>query len=427
MRRTSRISWAPSGWLIDYHVDAPATSLNIFTCPDDFYAVRLGFANITTTPYVISKAIAASSTTPGDFVNPTGGGSWIPFTFMNNGGDVDALVTDGNASHEIVVSGAVHCACGDGSKVPKWTWTDWTPIVSVRRTDDANAPRMIMVRVLLAGDATVTQPNGNFNGYFSKADVNRGFEYGAGWVPLDLVTGPNLVFENAAGASFGEARSTVACIQFLTRNRGIVGMAAGDSHHQGTSTTTQFLNYLLRTTVALGSGYVGTIPFGYASTARGGATSQEFFSSLLTLLPAIRPGFVVLPGWSFNDQSDVYDDEHANDLFMARLLQAADSCIMSGAIPIFLTPFPRDAGSMKAIGIEPWRKLRATILSMKKSGAMVIDATSILGAKSAAGEFDGTYVPEFSSDGVHPNDAGHGALVEPLMAVVRELAGLTDR
>ena len=213
----------------------------------------------------------------------------MPFTFANSGANVNSLITDPDAPTQIVVAPAAFALCHERNIVPSWTWTDWTPIASRLRTDDAGSPRLLMVRVLLPGNDTVTQPNGNFSGYFAKMAVNHGFEYGAGWIPADLVTGPNLVVDSVGAVNFGMARATVGCIQFLTQNRGIVGMSAGDSHHQGTSTTTQFLNYLLRATVLLASGWVGKVPFGYVSTAVGGATSEQFFSMLLSLLPAVRP------------------------------------------------------------------------------------------------------------------------------------------
>lgn len=426
LRGTSRISWAPSGWFIEYHVNAPATSFNIVTCPDDFYAVRLGFANVAPKPYAVTRAIAVPSTTSGDCCNPTGGAPWVSFTFANGGADVDSLVTDVDAPTKIVVSAAAPEWHRTGNIVPSWTWTDWAPIASLPRTDTLDAPRVLMLRVLLPGNETITQPNGNFSGYFANPAVNKGFEYGAGWVPADYVTGSDLHLDNVAAASFGEARSTVACIQFATKSRGLVGMAVGDSHHQGTSTTTQFLNYLLRTTVRLGSASVGKIPFGYVATGVGGATSNQFFQMLRSLLPVVRPSFVVLPGWTFNDEGEVNADERATNIFMARLIQAADSCIMHGTVPIFLTPFPRDAKSMTIVQVEPWRKLREAILSMRHSGAVVVDATAILGSRSQSGAFDGTYLPEFSTDGAHPNNTGHEAISNALTAELKKLAEFVD-
>ena len=135
----------------------------------------------------------------------------------------------------------------------------------------------------------------------------------------------------------------------------------------------------------------------------------------------MRPGFVILPGWTYNDTVDgVAADDAACRLFFARLVMAADAVSAAGAIPIFLTPFPRDRESMTASVLGPWRRLRNDILAMRLSGATVIDTTSILGA-TPDGVFDGTYLPEFSDDQVHPNDAGHAAIAERLRPVLQAI------
>jgi hypothetical protein len=214
-----------------------------------------------------------------------------------------------------------------------------------------------------------------------------------------------------------------SCVQFLTVNEGVVGMTTGDSHHQGTNTTTQFWNYLLQATVELGARHVGRMPFGYWSTARGGADSGLFFPSLVQVLPVARPSFVVLPGWTYNEMNRaVHADQTAIDRFFARLIMTAESCIDEGAIPIFLTPFPRDPGGMTPVQLGPWRGLRASILALGEAGAVVLDAATMFGRRSD-GHLDGTYLPQYSDDHMHPNNAAHAALARDLVAIIEGLCG----
>jgi hypothetical protein len=255
-------------------VPSLATSFHVVTCPDDFYAVRMGFANISRCPYEIARAIASPSAEPGDFANPVPDGQWVPFTFAHGGADIDHVVASPEAPTKIVVAGTPPRSAICEVPIPQWTWTDWVPVASRPRRDAPGAPRLLMVRLLVPGDSRITQPNGGFEGYFASPAVNHGFEHGAGWIPYDFVTEPDVPVGNLAAASFGIARSTVACVQFATSNRGIVGMAVGDSHHQGTSTSTQFMNFLLRSVTQIGAAYVGRIPFGYVSAAVGGAKSD---------------------------------------------------------------------------------------------------------------------------------------------------------
>ena len=420
VRRTRLVSWAPSGWFVRGNTVAIDTDFVTLCCPDEFVAVRAGFTNIHEEPYIINKVIAAASTTLSDGANPTGNTVWTPLTFANGGANAAEIVASADAPTRITVHGCRPDTPRGTTGIPRWTWTDWTPLASVARTDSSNAPRVLMLRVLLPAGCKHTRPNGGFLEYHATPAMNLGFDYVAGHVPADIVTAPATIYAPAAG--LGQSNPPVSCIQFLTRNAGIVGMTTGDSHHQGTSTTTQFWNYLLRATVKIGAQHIGRIPFGYWSTARGGSGSEWFFSSLTNVLDVAKPSFVVLPGWTFNDMSgSVHADQAANDAFLARLLMTSEACVSNGAVPIFLTPFPRDAHSMNEEVVRPWLKLRRFILSMRDSGAIVVDATQLLGARSSSGEFDGCYLPQYTSDQVHPNDAGHAALAKILGAEIEKL------
>ena len=40
------------------------------------------------------------------------------------------------------------------------------------------------------------------------------------------------------------------------------------------------------------------------------------------------------------------------------------------------------------------------------------------------GQFDGTYLPQYTDDQVHPNDAGHAAVAELLTPLISAICGL---
>jgi hypothetical protein len=421
-RRTRHISWAPGGWLVSGSTTGIDTDILTLTCPDDFVAIRVGFTNINPAPYLITKVIAAVTPALGDFVNPPGDAAWTTLTFAHGGFAANAVVRVSDAPTVITVRGNDRDLASGRNDLPCWTWTDWTPLSSVRRSDVADAPRAVMLRVLLPAGCVHTRPNGGLLEYHSRPDMNRGFQYVGGHVPGDFVSSPRPM---AATASLlGRSNPPISCVQFLTTHDGIVGMTTGDSHHQGTSTTTQFWNYLLRATVEIGRRHVGRVPFGYWSTARGGADSGWFFASLTQVLPVAKPSFVVLPGWSFNEvNGTVHADQSATGLFFARLLMAAEECLTAGAIPVFLTGFPRDPGGMTAVQVGPWRAVRESVLALRETGALVVDSATLFGNRSA-GVLDGTYLPDLSNDRAHPNDAGHAALAQALIPIIEKFSGV---
>lgn len=421
-RRTRHISWAPSGWLVSSITTEICTDFLTLTCPDDFLAVRAGFTNIHPDPYVVTKVIASASSTPGDHVNPVGDTRWRPLTFAHDGVAIDRIVTAADAPTTIIVRGnQPDPATGDPS-IPAWTWSDWAPLSSLPRSDTPGAPRVLTMRALLPQGCRHTNPNGGFMEFRGTPAMNLGSSYVAGHAPTDEVTTPRVI--DAAGACLGVANPVFSCVQFLTHNAGIVGMAAGDSHHQGTGTTTQFWNYLLRSTLELSSRHVGRIPFGYWSTAQGGRESGPFFASLTNVLEVARPGFVVLPGWTYNDKNGgTHADGTANEIFLSRLLASAEACASVGAVPILLTPFPRDPASMTPARVDSWRDLRKSILSLRDHGAVVLDATPILGRTTGL-ELDGTYQPGLTTDTAHPNNAGHAAIAAALTPLIEQVCGI---
>jgi hypothetical protein len=73
---------------------------------------------------------------------------------------------------------------------------------------------------------------------------------------------------------------------------------------------------------------------------------------------------------------------------------------------------------MTADQLIPWLWLRETLLRLRGSDAVVIDATAILG-RHDNGTFDGTYLPSMSSDQMHPNDHGHAVVARMLSDTIR--------
>ncbi len=429
LRRSNRYTWAPNGWNNTVCSEGSGlwgTQFLTLCCPDDFHAVRIGFPNITRFPCTIPSVRVVASATMNDMCNPTGGAAPVQLTFANAGRDVDRIVTAAAAPTTVVVGPNVTDASSGEAAIPAWTWTDWVPCSSVS-ADPETGMRVLMIRHTVDRNEgnPVTFTNGRFLGWSGVAAIHRGYDlfYGGinngtdhtlfGPVPRDLA------FVNAVTNG-----PMAGCVQFLTAHTGVVGMTTGDSHHIGTGTTASLYNYLSQAILALGRRHVGRIPFGLANCSQGGADSQRFFPCLQTLLPSVRPGFVVLPGWTYNEMNGAeHADATACRRFLARLLMVADTVRASGAVPIFLTPFPRDAEAMRPDRLAAWQMLRRTILDLRTQGDIVVDAGAVLG-NHAGCELDGTYVAALTTDGIHPNDAGHAAVAALLVPVIEDLAGI---
>jgi hypothetical protein len=429
MRLLHRYTFAPNGWLRS--VQGPGTGLwgtQFLTvgCPDDFYAVRIGFCNITVSPYVVPRIVACPSDSWNDYAHPTGDRSPVALTTAGAGADADEIVTALDAPTRLVVAGNTVDGTSGETTVPAWSWTDWCHVRSAAPDPGTNM-RVLMIRHTLVTKqgAPVTCTNGMFQGWSGVRSVNKGYDYFCG----GLKNGKDRTDFGAVNAHLLRSNTLVngsfACaVQFLTKHPGVVGMTTGDSHHQGTTSTGEFNSYMAQLSVALGQEHVGVVPFGWASCAVGGAVSQQFFPYLQALMRHVHPSYVVLPGWTANEMNgSACADAISNDRFFARLLQAADLVRLNGAVPIWLTPFPRNEAFMQPDQQRAWRHLCWTILQLRASGELVVDATAVLG-RQTDGEFDGTYLPTMTTDHVHPNDAGHAAVADRLKPVIKTLANL---
>ena len=424
LRRTHRISWMINGWLRPDTLgpDNGGTACLTLGCPDDFHAMRLGFANMTPRPWTVRRAIGCASAGFGDYVNPAGNGSWTPFTFAMQGRDDDRIVTAPDAPTAITVAGNAPDPATGETENPAWTFTDWVPLTSID-PDPATGMRVLMLRALIDAGQTICVANGQLRGLTGNAAVNSGIDYFTGGIKLgyDRVTDPSGQEIADTWRHNSLANGTpFPLVQFLTRRPGIVGITTGDSHQQGTSTTEQFTGFLFRCTAQLIRRQLGRIPFGMVNYAAGGLTSAQFFQRIETLLDATRPSFAVLPGWTYNDRSGAtYADADALRAFLPRLLSAVESCTARGVQPVLLTPFPRDRNGMTEVQLGPWHGMRHAIMSMQESGVRVIDATAALGQETD-GMFDGTYLPAMTHDGAHPNDAGHTAIAALLERIIAQ-------
>jgi lysophospholipase L1-like esterase len=307
------------------------------------------------------------------------------------------------------------------------TWTAWSACRSIG-ADPKTGLRILMIRLRVPEHEDYTYCNGGFFEHSDKFDLHHGFDYfigglGAG---IDLVSNIDSTVDRwndmatlkTTGISNG---SVIAAIQVLTTKPCLVGMNVGDSHHSGAGSTSAFSNYLLQQVFYCKAGLNTRTPLGIINTALGGLNSAQFLSRFLKHLPSFHVDYVVLPGWSFNDH-DVRRGrpEQDNEKFFGRLMFAANEVTLAGAIPIFLTPFPRDPARMTGDLYKAWADLRARILDLRRHGCIVIDCGILLG-RMVDGTLTGTYKDRLSDDDVHPNDAGHRLIADKLEYVLSSL------
>jgi hypothetical protein len=436
-RRSNRYTFSPAGWITTNSSRRGGAELVAIGVPDDFVAFRVGFVNIRPTPFNITKVIACASSRWNDYINPLDeaqvnrpSSAWSASTFAMKGADDPRIVTAHGAPTSATVAGNTIDPSSGETNVPAMYWSDWTPCRSVG-ADPAFGMRVLMLRCQIPPGQPLTTTHNYYVGWNGVASVHLGYDAFLGGFNngSDQVTDP--ADTQTAGLTAAVLKTncvasgqTMAVIEVLTERPGYLILTGGDSHHMGSSTVSEINSYLPQAVLPIGAANVGRVPFGIMNVAQGGMTSRQFFPRLANAIAAAQPSVVILPGWTSNDLSgSVRADAAANTMFLTRLIATAEVARKVGTIPIFLTPFPRDPANMTEIQVGPWLALRQAILGMEAAGEIVADATAVLGQRRS-GVFDGTFIPNLTSDHVHPNDAGHAAVAALLMPILRAVCGL---
>lgn len=404
------------------------TEFQCIDIPDDFYAVRVGFMNVTTTPWDVTLIKAVGSGPTDSYVVPVdddgntlAASDWSTLTSVNAGANVSAIVTAAGASTALeVLANTTDTATGETGN-PAWTMTDWVPCQS-RAPNPVTGMRRLMIRALIPSTQTLTYNSVLSNTVWpANTALNRGYVFWLGGRAnnADYVTDPTTgdALTNTGNNPLTSG-NIVAMVQVLTRKPCVQGMHTGDSTMAGTGTTASLYTMSLMSALDLGKEFLGVVPVSNCCAATGGEASSVFFARMQTLLPIVEPTYCILPGWTSNDFNvDGLSPDEMEAYFSARQRNASDLCREAGVVPIFVTPWGYDA--MTDAYRVAWKALRARVLSLTESGSVVVDQFALCG-NTATGAYD----TGMASDGIHPNDSANTRATQVLTRAIKAVAGL---
>ena len=181
LRRMHRYTFAPNGWLQSVARAGTGlwgTQFLTIGCPDDFFAVRLGFPNITRFSYTVPSIAVCPSTSWNDYANPTGPATPVMLTSLNAGADVDRIVTATDVpGNSTVGPNSIDRTSGEPS-IAAWSWTDWCAVSSVA-PDPRTGMRVLMIRHTVANNngELVTFGNGRMIGWQGEPSINKGYDF----------------------------------------------------------------------------------------------------------------------------------------------------------------------------------------------------------------------------------------------------------
>lgn len=405
------------------------TEFRCLDIPDDFYAVRVGFMNRTTSTYAVTLIKAAGSAPTESYITPVDedgvaltAADWSTLTTLGAGANGTELVTVSGAPTALTVLANATDANTGKTDNPAYSMTDWVACES-RGADPVTGMRRLMIRALVPSSQNVTY-NGESptTGWDDNPAVNKGY---FSWVGgkdnnADYVTDPTTAnaLPNTGNTQISGNGPIMAFVQVMTRRPCVQGINGGDSTMAGALTNGGIYNMSLISATTLGQEFVGHVPISNVNAATGGAPNSVFFPCLQDILPIVQPTYCILPGWSSNDLNvDNLTPDEMVAQFSARLSLAADAARAVGAVPIYCTPWGDD--SMTEDERVAWRELRARVLSLAVTGNIVVDQFALCGDVTT-----GVYASGMAYDGLHPTDEANVRATQLLIPAIKRVAGL---
>ncbi len=385
-----------------------------------FDAVRIAIPNMHTSTVAGVKVAFGASTTLGSY-------SSAPTTNSGTGTTSASPAPTETVSSALGVwrqalfngatSATLPVAVDAANIYPSWTWTDWTQVSSVDRTDGGTLP-VLDLRIFIpvaAGSITAGWTGG----------TNQAWSI---WGRDDLITGGRVcriwnqdVDGIATPASFTTTTTNGVMIpvmlQYMSRTTGETILVLADSIGEASTGGTYTGNSFVWQAALANSTPVEVCNYGFA-----GGSSIQVTQRVQPLIDQIRPTRILGVSSSTNNFGTTLGIRVSGETGGTVGVLAAMSKQVNAKLGVY--EFLAVTNAAKAYAATDSFRVNANTLAQNRSnqiGAKWIDLGSIWnGTTHASGQIEPntSYV---NADGVHPNDAGHSAFKVPVSLWLAEM------
>lgn len=364
------------------------------TSDDSFDFVRLAFMNTQVSSVVIDKVKVAVADGLG---NDGTALTWVNVTFDNTsgaaGGDIPLITTGAT----LAVS--VPAATGAGvTLVPGIAWSDWIAIKSIARSDLTRFP-VLQVRAYTALGGAIQQSVATGNAAYDAAS-NKKWRMKA--TAGDLVTTPS---GSAMIASVAGTWSPCSIAQFAHRVTTVQVGIFGDSIDQGQLGATPTTDYYGYGVIATDSkSLVGSARYSLINYSLSGQTTAQSWLWTKQYIPNSGLDYAIFHTYSPNDAVP-----NGNGVSMQYVTAFVNLCRKHNIIPIIRGSIPYTSLNAAQDAFRLADNLEAQKYCLTNN-VIYLDANSALTDGETPQRIIGTY----STDGIHPNLAGHQLIAAKL-------------
>lgn len=292
--------------------------------------------------------------------------------------------------------------------------SDVIPLASLPRSDGGTKP-LVVVRAYMGTSATLpVLGNGTSDVYTNWASRSDGHLWAMRLQTGDAVTDPTL-FTSTTNVS----QSPIVGIRYFARGRVINVMGVGDSITEGRGT---YVNEGFGIKIADRLSTDGTT-IEYSNCGWSGQNTVTFGERALDILGSpIKPDILLFPSCSPNNEASLTDAGFIASAAMRE--RVLSQCAQAGVVPVLWTMLPTNP-SIHDWGADDAKRIadNAKVLAMRERGYLVGDtSTALSGTTDADGQV--SFDPTYTTDGIHPNDAGSLKMADVLTPLVQRAGGL---
>ena len=428
---TMRITAASNG-VNAIHNSGDHSFLENWTSEDDFDHLRLIYMVDSADENLCIGAAAAAATSrlTNNPVDERGNPSALrPVTFNSRGHAVDGELPEpspgaAGAATSLDLPAFPRLAQGTNALVPQLYFSDWIALRSVPRSDGGPG-RLIHVRTAIGHGSAMRGVTTSKDGQSNPADPCplTGRSYQTCYVRGDATAGIGEVPELDAVPPPAKGRSLLYGLQLICRRPGITVQMVGDSIGSGYGGATNHTGFAQLAAARLSS---AALPVHFLQSGTYAQPSAGFYQAAARDLEVSRVGIAIIQTWSGNDV-------HAA-MSASRAQVAADTAWYAaqrygallrarGGVPIWLGAVPQrtkcGGAAQDAARLSSVTRCR----QLAAAGEFVVDLDALLGdGGSPTG-----YLPAFSEDQLHPNQAGHDRIAAVLAPMLAGIVGAAAR
>ncbi|REG57775.1 lysophospholipase L1-like esterase [Paraburkholderia sp. BL6669N2] len=346
----------------------------------------------------------------------------VPVTFAQTGAatcrSYNASLSPA-ASSEWTAGGPVTIPAAQGTNQPSMVYGPWIQVYAQESVDDPGTYPVMVYAYL-----DPSQPNYSNNNYDLSWMESESKASGGYWAQRNQA-GDQATNPGTFSSSTVQARGAIAGIEALCEKPGISDMLGGDSIAAGAGQTLLGKTDVYRAMQAINLTNPA-LPVGYIAAGWGGQNSATYLSRMLYMLPIIKPDVLVLTVGTPNDGVPSLSGQRANRFLIDQVTDLARSLgirvLLRGWAPHSVVADNWQQGTLTITPTYPVPTVSGDAYRQDQNARMAaLDGQSNLYFTiRPSGLGDGArperYLPIYTTDTNHPNDAGWaraGVIIQP--------------